>query len=283
MRYNLRVRKPFLFLVLLLWSAQAHAKPKLDQSGTQTCDVSFVQRGAKSLSIRLVRPAKIGAQALPVVLYFHGGAWKNGSHQKLTPVLIELARSGMAVASVEFRSSDEAHFPAQLDDARTAVRWVKEHARSYSLSPKNIGAYGVSTGAQLAGLLAFSGSSTRAVCLQSAPCDLGSLDKGSRIAWSDADSPLGAYLGFAPASNPSATQRASPIFYADEDAPPTLILAGRDDEFISPGQSEALYQTLKKSGASVQFIQYEGEGHDLKGVRDDVTRAVVAFFRRELK
>ncbi len=281
MRYNFRVRKPFL-LALLLWSTPAGAKAKLDQSGTQLCAVSFVRRGAKSLSIQLLRPAKIGAKALPVVLYFHGGAWKNGSHQKLTPVLVALARSGIAVASVEFRSSDEAHFPAQLDDARAAVRWVKEHARSYSLSPKNIGAYGVSTGAQLAGLLAFSGSSTRAVCLQSAPCDLGSLAKGSRVHWNDADSPLGAFLGFAPTSNPSATQHASPIFYADEDAPPTLLLAGRDDEFISPNQSEALYQRLKKSGASVQLIQYEGEGHDLKGVQDDVTRTVVAFFRREL-
>lgn len=283
MRYNVRVRKPFLLLVLLLPGAQARAKPKLDQSGTQTVDVSFVRRGAKSLSIRLLRPEKIGTKPMPVVLYFHGGAWKNGSHQKLTPVLVALARSGIAVASVEFRSSDEAHFPAQLADARAAVRWVKQNARFYSLSAFQVGAYGVSTGAQLAGLLAYSGSSTRAACLQSAPCDLASLGQGSRVPWNDAGSPLGAYLGFAPASNAPALARASPIFYADEDAPPTLILAGRDDEFIPSRQSEALYQKLKKSGARVQFTQFEGEGHDLKGVQDEVTRAVVAFFTRELK
>ena len=277
------MRKSFLLFLLVLWSIAANAKPRLDQSGTQTRDVSFVQRGAKSLSIRLVRPLNIGPKPLPVVLYFHGGAWKDGSHQKLHPVLVALARSGVAVASVEFRSSDEAHFPAQLDDARLAVRWIKENARLYSLSPQKIGAYGVSTGAQLAGLLAFSGSSVRAACLQSAPCDLSSLAQSSRVKWNEAGSPLGAYLGFAPASNPAATKRASPIFYADEDAPPTLLLAGRDDEFISCKQSEALYQTLKKSGAPVQFIEFEGESHDLKGVEAEVTRAVVAFFTRELK
>jgi len=280
-RYNFRVR-PAIFLFLLWGSQAALAKPALDESGTQSREVAFVRRGAKSLSIRLLRPAKIGA-ALPVVLYFHGGAWKNGSHLKLTPVLLSLARNGVAVASVEFRSSDDAFFPAQLDDARAAVLWIKTNARLYSLSPRNIGAYGVSTGAQLAGLLAFSGSSVRAACLQSAPCDLTCLNQGSRVAWNDANSPLAAYLGFPPPTNPKAAQRASPIFYADETAPPTLLLAGKDDEFISPTQSEALYQTLKKAGAKVEFVEYEGEGHDLRGAQDDVSRAVVAFFRRELK
>lgn len=282
--YNFFVR-PFSFVLLAFtcWSASAYAKPALDTSGTQTRDVAFVSRGARSLSVRLLRPAKIGARPMPVVLYFHGGAWAHGSHEKLSPVMVALARSGIAVASVEFRSSGEARFPAQLEDARSAVRWVKENTRLYSLSAQNIGAYGVSTGAQLAGLLAYSGSSVRAVCLQSAPCDLTSLGEGSSVRWSEADSPLGAYLGFAPASNEEATRRASPIFFADEDAPPTLLLAGRDDTFIPPTQSEALYRVLKKSNAQVELLQFEGENHELKGVQSEVERAVVGFFKRELK
>jgi len=282
MRYNVRVRH-WVFALVLLGSATALAKPELDAGETQSLDVPFVRRGDHALSIHLLRPARIGAKALPVVLYFHGGAWKNGSHLKITPTMLALARSGVALASVEFRSSDEAHFPAQLDDARAAVRWVKTNARSYSLSPRNIGAYGVSTGAQLAGLLAYSGSSVRAVCLQSAPCDLTCLERGSRVAWNDGTSPLGAYLGFAPRSNLDAARHASPIFYADETSPPTLLLAGKDDEFIAPTQSEALYQVLKRAGCQVDFVEYEGQGHDLKGAQDDVTRAVVAFFARRLR
>jgi len=282
MRYNVRVRH-WVFVLVLLGSATAFAKPELDEGGAQSLDVPFARRGDHTLSIHLLRPARIGAKALPVVLYFHGGAWKNGSHLKISPTMLALARSGVAVAAVEFRSSDEAHFPAQLDDARAAVRWVKTNARSYSLSPRNIGAYGISTGAQLAGLLAYSGSSVRAVCLQSAPCDLTCLEKGSRVAWNDGNSPLGAYLGFAPRDHLDAARHASPIFYADETSPPTLLLAGKDDEFIAPSQSEALYQVLKKANCQVEFVEYEGQGHDLKGAQDDVTRAVVAFFARRLR
>ncbi len=271
-----------LLLALCFLVTVVHAKPPLDQSGTQTQDIAFVARGAKSLSIRLLRPANIGATPLPVVLYFHGGAWNRGSHQKLHPVLVALARSGVAVASVEFRSSNEAQFPAQLEDARAAIGWVKDKAPLYGLSSQKIGVYGVSTGAQLAGLLAFSGSNVRAACLQSAPCDLSSLAQGSRVRWNDSDSPLSAYLGSSPASDREATRRASPISYAGKNAPPTLLLAGSDDEFISCAQSKTLYQTLKKAGAKVEFIEFKGEGHNLKGVEAQVTSAVVAFFKREL-
>jgi len=270
-----------LFFALLALCLPAESKPKLDTIGTQTRDVPFVQRGAKSLSLRLLRPLK-NDHSLPVVLYFHGGAWVNGSYQKLSPVLLDLARAGIAVASVELRSSKEAHFPAQLDDARAAVRWVKDNATSYSLDTKRIGVYGLSTGGLFAGLLAYSGSSVQAACLQSAPSDLNSL-RGERFDWQTSSSPLGALLGFDPPSNRDALKRASPIFYADEDAPPTLLLSGSDDEFIAPSQSEVLYQTLKRGKTSVQWIQFDGEGHDLSGAQDDVTKAVVTFFRRELK
>ena len=269
-----------LFFALLFLGVPAVAKPKLNTLGTQTRDVLFVKRGARSLSIRLLRPLKI-KQSLPVVLYFHGGAWRNGSHQKLSPTLLDLARAGIAVASVEFRSSQEAHFPAQLDDARAAVRWVKENEKSYSLDGARIGTYGLSTGGLFAGLLAYSGSSIKAVCLQSAPSDLNSL-RGERFDWQTPSSPLGALVGFDPKSNRDALKRASPIFYADEDAPPTLLLSGSDDEFIAPSQSEALYQTLKRAKTSVQWIRFDGEGHDLRGAQDDVLRAVVTFFTREL-
>ena len=279
--YSVRVRT-LLFFALLLFcpSVQVQAKPKLDTTGTQTRDVVFIKRGEKALSLRLVRPQKIG-KTLPVVLYFHGGAWLNGSFQKLSPVLLDLARAGIAVASVEFRSSQEAHFPAPLDDARAAVRWVKDNAKSHSLDPNRIGVYGLSTGGLLAGLLAYSGSSIKAACLQSAPSDLNSLN-GARFDWQTPSSPLGALMGFDPKSNRDALKRASPIFYADKDAPPTLLLCGTQDDFILPSQSEALSRTLKKAGAKVQFMRYEGENHDLRGVQSEVARTVVTFFKREL-
>lgn len=274
--------RPLLVLALSLLPTLAFAKSKLNTSGTQSRDVIYTAHGIIALPMRIVRPAKIGKTALPVVLYFHGGAWKDGSYQKLSPVLLDLARAGMAVASVEVRSSKEAPFPAQLNDARAAVRWIKENANSYSLDARKIGVYGLSTGGLFAGLLAYSGSSIGAVCLQSAPSDLNSLHS-SRFDWNAPDSPLAALMGFAPASHRDALKRASPIFYADEDAPPTLILAGKDDEFIESKQSEALFGALKRAKTPVQFKLFEGENHDLKGVQDEVAQTVVDFFVRELK
>ncbi len=268
------------FLVLLLTPALAVAAPKLDTSGTQERDVVFVRHGARALSVHLLRPLPLPKTTLPVVLYFHGGAWRNGSYQKMSPTLIALARAGVAVASVEFRASDEATFPAPLEDARAAVRWVKEQGAGYSLDAKRLGVYGLSTGGLFAGLLAYSGSSARAACLQSAPSDLNTL-RGARLDWQAPDSPLAAMMGV-PLSNHGALERASPLFYADEDAPPTLLLAGAQDTFINPAQSEALYEKLKRAGARVEYQVFEGQNHDLRDAQDDVTHAVVAFFGREL-
>ena len=208
----------FLFFALLFSCVCAEAKPKLNTTGTQSRDVLYATHGIIALPMRLVRPANLGKTPLPVVLYFHGGAWKNGSYEKLSPTLLDLARSGIAVASVEFRSSGEARFPAQLDDARAAVRWVKDNAKSYSLDAHRIGVYGLSTGGLFAGLLAFSGSSVKAACLQSAPCDLISL-RGQLFDWQKLSSPLGALMASpqpptamrssapAPFSTPTKTRR----------------------------------------------------------------------------
>ena len=237
----------------------------------------------RELHLFLARPNPMPKTALPVVIYLHGGAWRNGSYENLASGAWQLAQSGFAVVAVEFRSSDEAIYPAPIDDCRAAIGWIKKNAKNYSLDPNKIGVYGVSTGGHLAALLALTSSTVKCAAIESAPSDLPTLSEGSQLDWNAASSPLGRFLGGAVGQKAELARRASPIFYADEFAPPMLLLHGDADEFVPIGQSEKLYRKLKAAGASVEYRVFAGEAHGLKNQRDEADAVILKFFQRQLK
>ena len=280
------IRSLFGLFFLLLTAPLAHAQKATTEPPTGVAvkrGIVYSKEGERELHILLVRPAALPKGKLPVVIYLHGGAWRTGSYQGLTAGAWNLARRGFAVASVEFRSSDEAIYPAPLNDCRAAIGFLKKNAPAYSLDAAKIGVYGVSTGGHLGALVALTSSSVKAAAIESAPSDLLSLNEGARLDWSAALSPLSRFLGGTPQSRADVAKRASPLFYADEYAPPLLILHGDADEFVPVAQSEKLYQKLKAAGASVEYRVFEGEGHGLKGERDEADKAVGDFFERQLK
>ena len=273
----------FLFALVLFIAPAIFAQKATETAppGVQKREVVYTKIGPRSLHILLARPSPLPKRALPVILYFHGGAWRQGSHRKLTEGAWNLAARGFAVASVEFRGSDEAIFPAPLDDGRAAIGWVKRNAPSYSLNARAIGVYGVSTGGHLAALLALTGSSVGAAALEGAPTDLATLNQGARLDWKAPTSPLSKMLGGTVGSKTELARRASPLFYADEFAPPFLILHGDADEFVPLAQSEKLYQKLKAAGARVEFQVYGGEAHGLNGARAEADARVLKFFQKQ--
>ena len=274
-------RPRFALCLALLSGAFAPTSARANQN-VQSTRVFYSRPQNRALPLLLIRPKKLPKRALPIVIYLHGGAWNGGSFERVPPVAHELARRGIAVASIEFRKSSQAPFTAQLDDGRAAIRWIKTNARKYSLDAKRIGVYGVSTGGHLAALLALTGSSVRACAAQSAPSDLLSLRHGSRVNWNSAKSPLTLFLGGTLAQKRDLARRASPISFVDEDAPPFLILHGDADNFVPHAQSELLFRALQKARAPVVYRLYEGEPHDLSGVRAQTDREILAFFGRTL-
>src|SRR4029077_7199543 len=92
---------------------------------------------------------------LPLVVWVHGGAWRAGSKEQ-TPALFLLTR-GYAVASINYRLSQHARFPAQIEDCKAAIRWLRAHAEEYNLAPDHFGAWGASAGGPLVALLGTSG------------------------------------------------------------------------------------------------------------------------------
>src|SRR5438552_14359381 len=115
-------------------------------------DVKYGPPG-RPLVLHMARPRQRCA-ALPVVAYIYGGGWRNGSPDQGLPAVVALAYRGFFAASIVYRSSNEAIFPAQLEDCRAGIRYLQSHAGDLGLDPERIGLLGLSSGAHLAALLA---------------------------------------------------------------------------------------------------------------------------------
>ncbi len=221
--------------------------------------------GFRPLQLDLYLPRDAGVPA-PSIVYFHGGGWAVGTRRRFgrsfkswspTP-LARLAAAGFAVATVDYRLSNEARFPAQLDDAKAAVRWLRGHAAELSLDPDRIVAWGESAGAHVAALVGVTGSRDNGddvcgVIDWYGPMDLTQGD--------DADSPESKLLGGTAIANVELARAASPALLVHPGAPRFHIQHGTRDSLVAIGQSEQLAGALDEVGVPVQFIGIEGAEH----------------------
>ncbi|MBI1346529.1 alpha/beta hydrolase fold domain-containing protein [bacterium] len=235
-------------------------------------DLLYAERAGRALHLDLYRP-QATAERLPVVVYIHGGGWRSGSKQQ--PPIVELAAEGYALVSIEYRLSDEAVFPAQLDDCREALRWLRTHADEWSLDPDRIGVCGFSSGGHLAALLGVNSpqdpheaalTRVQAVADFFGPTDLLTLsrdntDNEGRFTV-DVFSPEALLLGTSPQSDPERARSASPMSYveAGRQYPPFYILHGHADNVVPWRQSYRFALALRKCGADVTYHSPES-GH----------------------
>jgi acetyl esterase/lipase len=251
--------------------------------------------GFRPLLLDLYRPAA-GADPAPLVVFMHGGGWLRGDRSMVSPSfaswrpgpLARLAADGFAVASVDYRLSGEARFPAQLEDVAAAVDWLTGHAGEYGFDPGRIVLWGESAGAHLAALLGLrlpAPTGVRGVVDWYGPADLTALQEQVGAAGALTDDPLDTrearLLGAPVATVPELARAASPISHVRAGAPPFLIAHGTADRAVSVRQSEALAAALAEAGADVRFEAVDGADHMWVGV-DDLTPlydAVVAFAR----
>ena len=213
---------------------------------------------------------------------------------------------GYAVVDVGYRLSGEAIFPAQVEDCKAAVRWVRANAAKYSLDPDRIGAWGSSAGGHLVAFLGTAGdvrefdteanaeysSRVQAVCDWFGPTDFLQMDKhslkGSRLVHDAANSPESLLVGGPIQKKPyrSLARKANPITYVTKDDPPILIMHGDKDMSVPLHQSELLYDALKKADVEATLHVVKGAGHGLRGGEESSEKlfeTVAAFFDRHLK
>lgn len=262
--------------------------------------------GYRPLILDVYRPAD-RSEAKPLIVYVHGGGWRgghtrqSGAFSDFPAVLAELASRGYIVASVEYRLSGEAPFPAALDDLRSAIRFLKANAHTYGLDPSRVGVFGGSAGGQLAVL--------EAVACGAAPTGADKANPGvsdcpqAAVGWygiydfpampGNAGNPTESdYLGCARAAcSAEQLQAPSAIAHIDANDPPVLLLHGDADKTVPVAQSERLAERMRAAGAPVELEVFPGIGHSWVGADPAETRAsslraldlTYRFFDRHLR
>jgi acetyl esterase/lipase len=237
----------------------------------------------------------------PLIVFIHGGAWWGGKKEEAKDAGIFLCRQGFAVASINYRLTQEAIFPAQIDDCKAAVRFFRSHAADYNIDPKKIGVWGVSAGGHLAALLGTScgakildqetkqgdpavDSCVQAVCDWCGPSDLLSVadQAGSRtkIDYDSTAGPVAKLLGGLQKDKHDLAVAASPITYVDKTDPPFLIVHGDIDDLVPFAQSQELHNKLTEAGVPNKLITIAGGGHGFGN--EEQLNHVVEFFKETL-
>lgn len=265
-------------------------------------DLEFANVGGRTLKLHLYLPDR-SSDDVPVVVLIYGGAWMARNQSMLTPSATWLARNGFAAAVIDHRLSSEAVFPAQINDCKAAVRWLRANRAEYGLDAEQIGAWGSSSGGHLASLLGVAGdvaalegdagnpdqtSRVQAVVNFFGPTDFLQMQvhalPGSRLDHDSANSPESRLIGGPIQENREKVRLANPITYVTPDGPPFLIVHGEQYPLVPWHQSELLFESLKEAQVEVSFYKIAGAGHGGPDFRSEPMRAaVLAFLNKHLR
>jgi acetyl esterase/lipase len=261
-------------------------KPDVRDGVVRKRDLEYGRVGDTSLRLDLYLPEKAKV-SVPLVLWVHGGGWVRGS-KSFCP-LLKLVPRGYAVASVGYRLATVAPHPAQIDDVRAAVRWLRANAKEHGLDPARVGAVGASAGGHLVALLGTAdeppcppGSPScrvQAVVDLFGPSDL--VDLVGRLADHGIPTPVDTLLGGPLSKNRDRAVEASPVTHATDDDPPFLILHGDRDWLVPLRQSERLEKALSGAGVEARLHVVRGAGHGFSG--PEIEAMVAEFLDRHLK
>ncbi len=256
-------------------------RPPVPAGVERISDIEYSQpRVPKRLSLLLdlYLPQDPPVPCVPCVLWIHGGAWRHGSKEQCP--LLWLAGEGVAVASINYRLTHLATWPAQAEDCQAAFNWLVTHAADHGLDPQRIIVAGGSAGGHLAawlGTTTSSGPRPRGVIDIFGPAHLPTMvsdTPGGQFA-SNAIADL---LGGPVAEKAMLAEKASPITHVSADDPPFLILHGDQDPLVPLGQSERLRAALEAVGVPAELRVLRGAGHGGPAFNaPDVQQAILAF------
>ncbi len=279
------------------------ADPALPPGETATIkalrDLKYADTPGKAGLVDLYLPRTPDATPRPVILWVHGGGNLNGSKDRCPAA--PFVDAGFVVASMNYRLIPQGGlFPAQLEDCKGVVRWLRANAATYGIDPERIGAWGASAGGHHVSLLATTGgieslegmvggnldqsSRIQAACDWAGPTDISQFQsqmgpdnvyQGKPID----KSPIARWFGGIDKMTPERIALANPITHLTPDDPPILIMHGDKDNVVPVGQSQIFADALKAAGMKHELKVVTGAGHNMKM---DERKAVLEFFRRTL-
>jgi acetyl esterase/lipase len=228
-------------------------------------NLTYVRYGSRALQLDLYRPVAHG-ELRPGVVLVHGGGWRSGYRENLTPLAIALAERGYVAVTISYRLAPEAHYPAAIHDVKAAVRWLRSHAQQYGVDPDRIAVGGASAGGQIASLVGVTngvdrfdpqaGESRVSSAVQAVLNIDGLSDFTSEEARKHEDDPrkdpssAGSWFGGRYAEKTELWHDASPTFYVHPEMPPILFLNSARERF-GVGRDEMI-EKLKPLGIPYQ-------------------------------
>jgi acetyl esterase/lipase len=254
-------------------------------------NLDYVGKGEGRQMLDLFIPT--GAKGpTPLILWFHGGGWfcgdKGGPWSE-----DELTARGYAVASVNYRYVSQGLHPAQIEDCKAAIRYLRANAKKFNIDPKRVGVWGHSAGGHLAALLGTSGD------VKALEGTGGNLNQSSRVqAVIDLAGPTDLLLPNQPGAladvfkglvggpveqHKDLAASASSVTYVSKDDPPFLIVHGQVDDIVPIAHAEKLYGLLKKAGVDATLMPLKDTGHGGGGYESPENRKIMLdFFDKHL-
>ena len=257
-------------------------------------DVVYGQGGDVELKMDIARPGlAVGDGPFPAVVCIHGGAWRGGNKNRYRKLITELAKRGYVAVTVQYRLAPAHTFPAQVQDVKCAVRYLRARAAELKIDPDRIGAMGESAGGHLSLMLGTTDSSAglegsgghgehssrvQAVVNYFGPADL-------TLSYSDRVRPLLTdFIGGTPQDKPREHKLASPVTHLTRDDPPILTLHGTVDQVVPYEQATTLHAACEKVGVPHELVPFEAVDHGFAG--EHLLRALeltMTFFDKHLK
>jgi acetyl esterase/lipase len=265
-------------------------------------DVTYCKFDDKTtLELDIAYPSR-GVGPFPALVILHGQGWVMGDRKIMTPYVLMAAKAGYVGIAISYRFAPKHPFPAQVQDTKCAVRWLRANADKYRIDPDHIAAFGFSAGGNLACMLGatdgkefkISGGNpeqsdrVQAVVSFYGMLDLPELDRCKKDMpvlqrWMISTS-LTSYLGGEADKVGERYVKASPGSYVTKVTAPTFLVHGTKDKLVPIAQSRLYEEKLRKSGVEVVLKEVEGEDHDFVGKNEQkVLQEMFEFLDKRLK
>lgn len=249
-------------LFLTVFALAAPAAAQVDLSAISTEKVVYQRIGTRELTLQFLLPRQ--GTRRPAIVWLHGGGWSGGSPTQFLPQAQVLAGKGVVGVLAQYRLAGESPFPACLEDAKAAMRFVRANAAKYGIDPQRIGVGGGSAGGHLAALVGLSPGKLEGAGpnpdVSSRP-DLMILFNPALDLRGWGSAPMVQKLLGTDTPSPQQLAEASPVTYVSAQAPATLVLHGNQDQTVPHDQAVALVDSLQKAGVSAELFTAEGKGH----------------------
>ncbi len=304
------MKKTLFSLIAMMISFMGLAQPpgfQMPETNPDFANLNYAGDDLEGHKLDIYIP-KDGKEKHPLIVVIYGSAWfsnnfKNAAYFSLGKPLVD---AGYAVACINHRSSGDAKYPAQIQDVKGAIRFLRANADKYGLDTSFVGITGFSSGGHLSAMAGVTNgmnsrtvnnskieiegkiggnldqvSDVDAVVDWFGPIDMARMENCETV--KGADSPEAALIGAAPADSPDMVALISPITYVSKNTVPMLVIHGNSDSVVPYCQSVNFSEELKKEGKLVDFITVEGGEHGPVTFNEDTFKAMIDFFDNQRK